>query len=211
MSKGVTLYQLVASPNNLRIRIALNYKKIPFKSVAIPDPRDRTEVVKASGQPLTPVITVGENTVFGSLGILRYLDANFRDTPPLYSEDMKIFREIENWERYASTQFDDSLTLVFRSVFTKSFTPEVGAQASRSLQEATKEIEEKLADSEWLVDNRLTAADIAIGSYVAYGMLPEEYIKLAPFFPQFQEHFTLGNDRPKTRGWVRRILAYDSI
>ncbi len=40
--------------------------------------------MRISGQHLTPVIEHGEVVLFDSAAILRYLDAAFRETPPLF-------------------------------------------------------------------------------------------------------------------------------
>ena len=84
MDRKVTLYDLGPSPNNIKVRLALAYTKIPYEKIPV-DPQDREPLVKVSGQPLAPVMLHGETVVYDSYAILRYLDANFPKTPRLYS------------------------------------------------------------------------------------------------------------------------------
>ena len=86
--------------NNMKVRVALGFKEIPYEFRAI-DPRDRGEIVRLSGQHLTPVMVHGDTVLFDSAAILRYLEANFRDRPPLFGTSHREQWAIEDEELFA--------------------------------------------------------------------------------------------------------------
>ena len=96
MSRTLKLYDLTPSPNNIKARCALAYKKLPHERILV-DPANREPVVKVSTQPLTPVLLHGDTVVFDSYAILLYLDANFPETPRLYRTDRASLKAIEAW------------------------------------------------------------------------------------------------------------------
>ena len=69
--------------NNMKVRVALGFKQIPYEFRTI-DPAQRGEIVRLSGQRLTPLMQHGDRVLFDSAAILRYVEANFRDRPPLF-------------------------------------------------------------------------------------------------------------------------------
>ena len=70
---------------------------------------------EVSGQPLTPVLKHGEQVIFDSASILRYLEANFRDSPQLFSHDYAEMKKIEEWEWFARTDCSRPVGEVFRA------------------------------------------------------------------------------------------------
>ena len=82
-------------------------------------------------------------------------------------------------------------------------------RASEKLHEASAMIEERLQDSDWLVDDRMTAADVTAAPIVFVGMLPPEIGHTGPIAQFFVDNFELGDGRERTRAWAMRVLAYD--
>jgi glutathione S-transferase len=208
MNETVRLYDLAASPNNMKVRIALSYKGIAYEKVPV-NARDRSEVVKISGQPLTPVITHGERVVFDSAAILRYLEANFRDTPPLFSTDAQTMRAIERWEALARTELAQPVSICFGQFFASERDPAESERASKMLGELSGRIEEALANGPWLVGEQMSAADVAAAPAVFYGMVPDAAAAASPIAQFFREHLKLGEGRERTREWVGRVMAHD--
>ena len=102
MSKPLELYQIGGSPNNVRVRIALGFKGLAYDTWDLPMetgqfPFDRSRLVELSGQPRTPVLKHGEVVIFDSGGILRYLEANFRDTPRHLTYLIDVLLKIEHY------------------------------------------------------------------------------------------------------------------
>ena len=208
MSATVKLYDLAPSPNNMKVRVALNYKGIPFEKIPVKS-NDRAEVIRVSGQPLTPVLLHGDVVVFDSGAILRYLDANFRDTPRLFSEDYRTMVEIETWERLGRGDLSRPVGTIFAQYFTEQRDASQIERASRHLHEVSSTLEDRLAMAEWLVGNRMTAADITIAPMIYYGMLPVEVAGRSPLHRFFGDHLHLGGGRDRTRAWTLKVMAHD--
>ncbi len=207
MSDKVTLYELPPSPNNMKVRIALNYKKIPFEAVVVGF-EDREAVVKASGQPLTPALTHGDRAIFDSSAILRYLDANF-DGPKLFGTERPAIREIEEWEQWQHTDGKRPTVMIVSELLGFSDPkPDTGAKASARLNDITARIEERLGESDWLVGDAMTAADVLNAPWMAYGILPAERAAEGPMMKHFHENLKLGEGREKTRAWIGRVMSH---
>lgn len=209
MTAPITLHQLPGSPNNIKVRIALNYKGISWTSAPFsldgPLPGNRTKLVELSCQPFTPVLRHGETVVFDSGSILRYLEANFPDTKPIFSTDYGRMREIETWELACKTEIGPSIGAIFGQVFVPE--PDFGVceEATRLIQEKTACYEEKLSASPYLMGSELTAADIVTVPFVNLAMIepsPDE----GPIYAFFRENLHLGEGRDSVRAWVRRVM-----
>ncbi len=206
MTEAVKLYDLAASPNNMKVRIALAFKGIPYEKILVPS-RDRSEVIRISGQPLTPVLAHGGVVIFDSGAILRYLDANVRRDPPLFSSDYDTMHEIEEWEHLSRTLLGEPVDLIFEEYFAEEKDSSAGERASRMLRDATARFEERLSGREWLVGDAMTAADVSTAPFIHYGMVPPAAAD--PIARFFAGHLKLGGGRDRTRAWVTRVMSYD--
>lgn len=196
MSESVEIYGFDTS-NNFKVRVALGYKGIPFAFHRI-DPADRDEVVRISGQFLTPVLVHGEVVLFDSAAILRYLEANFQHTPRLFGNDRDEQWAIEDWERFGRGPLAEGMMKVVHArVSGGGDDPEMHARAARSFARAVDRVVERLAHREWLVGDSMTAADVTCAAVVfriaGTGVLP---------MPD-----ELGN----VPAWVERVMAYDRV
>jgi glutathione S-transferase len=208
------LHELTGSPNSVRVRIALGYKGLEYerKPVEHEDfPGDRGPVVKLSRQPRLPVLQHGQTTIFDSGGILRYLEANFPDTPPIFVQDYATFPEIERWEMFARNEIGEPIGLIFGLALAQDSDDEVIARANRLLAEKTSVLEDRLSSAEFLVGDHLTAADITCAAPLYLADLTEEMAGSHPVTGFFRAHLRLGEDRDKTRAWVRRVMAHDPV
>lgn len=208
MSEKLKLYDLSPSPNNIKVHIALNLKEIPWERIPV-DFQERSEVVKVSGQPLTPVLVHGDRVIYDSAAILRYLDANFRNTRPLFASDRDTMKVIEEWETFARTELPRPVGMVFQQAFAEKKDPSQFPVGSQLLNELTGRIEDRLAKQRWLAADRITAADVTAAPWVYYGMLPAEAAKLSEIHALFASNLKLGAGRDRTRAWVSRVMAYN--
>lgn len=206
MTSSVTLYALPASPNTMKVRAALAYKKIPHQRIDI-DPTKRDEIVKISGQPLTPVLKHGDAVVYDSYGILRYLDANWRGTPALYSPDRATMKAIETWELFARTDVGPAISTMFGQI--REAQPDLGKirGANEMMNKAAGRVEETLAKSEWLVGATPTAADFTVAMPLYYGVVAAVGPEATPVAGLFARHLKIEN-APKTTGWIRRVMEW---
>lgn len=207
MSQKLSLYNLGPSPNNIKVRLALGFKNLDYETIEI-NPEDRKEIVKVSRQPLTPVLKHGEAVVYDSGAILRYLDANFPDTPSIFAEDADTMQKIEDWERFGKTDLPAPTAMIFHDYFGEK-DPEAGPKASTLLNQMTQGIEEGLEKNEFLCGGRITAADITCAPWVLYGMQDEEVASKLDITMHFYETLKLGEGREKTRAWVKKLMAFD--
>lgn len=208
MTEPLRLLELPPSPNNIKVRIALNYKGLPFEREAI-NPADRSRVIEATGQPLTPALLHGNRALFDSGAILRYLDANFRDTPALFSADSEEMRSIERWEDLAQGELTEPISMGFAQAFADEIdTPKIDA-ACRLLNQRTAGLEEQLSESTWLVGNRMTAADVTVAATILYGARPPGNGKAHPVVEFLLQHLQIGDSRTHTCQWVERVMEHD--
>ena len=214
MSTNLTLHELTGSPNNVKARIALGYKGLKYdrKPVELSEyPGNRDSVVELSRQPRLPVLQDGQTVIFDSGAILRYLEANYPDTPPLFVDDYAAHGQIEQWELFARTQLGEPIGMIFGQAFATEPDPQVIAKANSLLSDCTGVLEDKLSTGEFLVADHLTAADIACAASLYLADLTEEGAQTHPVAGFFHTHLKLGQDRKKTREWLRRVVAYDPL
>jgi len=159
--------------NNLKVRLALAYKGIAHEFRTI-DPAAREEIIRISGQFLTPVLVHGETVLFDSAAILRYLDANFPDTPKLFGGDKQQQWEIEDWERFGRTALAEPMMTVIHGGV--AVTDAIRAEAEAAFTAAVRRLEAHLDGRQWLVGDTLSAADVTCGAVIyrirSGGMLP---------------------------------------
>jgi glutathione S-transferase len=79
---GVKLLQIPFSHNSIKVRRALALKGLSYERENI-NPAVRRRVIKASGQPLTPVLLDNGRAVTDSTEILLYLEERYPATPLL--------------------------------------------------------------------------------------------------------------------------------
>ena len=193
MSDQVVIHGFETS-NNFKVRAGLGFKGIDYRFETI-DPADRSRLIKLSGQPFTPVMVHGDVALFDSGAILRYLEANFRDTPQLFSSDYGIMREIEKWEFFGRIDLHEALMIMVRQRKAGVSDDAETARAAGIFAAATAKLEEALSGREWLAHTRLTAADITCAAVVhrvrAMGA------------------FEMPQDRSSTYAWTDKVMAHD--
>ena len=181
--------------NNFKVRIALGFKEIPYAFKTI-DPADREAILEMSGQPFTPMMVHGDVVMYDSGAIIRYLEANFPDAPRLFSRDYGKMRDIETWEWFCRTELHEPLLIAVRQRISGEHDEVELARGAEILTAATAKLEARLAANEWLVGDRMTAADVT-GGAVAHRFLGMD----AYPFPE---------DRDAIRAWTERVMAFDA-
>ena len=204
----VRLIELPPSPNCIAVRLAAGYKNIPLDRVSILGVPDRSTVIEATGQPFTPAIQHGDVKLYDSGAILRYLDANF-DGPRLYAEDYDEMRELERLEAYAKNNVGAGIGPLFGLMLGRHNDTNAPAEASKALQDATAEIEQRLADKPFLCGDAPLAPDFVMACRAWYGMVPEDKAPAESVEAFFREHLFLGEGRDRVRAWVERCMAFD--
>ena len=207
MSHDLKLHELPPSPNNVKVRMALGYKGLAYERLPIDFdtyPGDRSALVKLSRQPLTPVLQHGDRVIFDSGAILRYLEANFPDTPPLFDGDYQKMKEIEKLEWFSRSRLPEPTATMFQNALSPE--PDMAAvdRACSQMHELTGRLEDLLSHSAFLLGDRPTAADMTAGPYVALTMMSPDMPDAGPVIRFFSKHFKLGDGRARTRAWGQK-------
>ena len=208
MNAPLKLWNLGPSPNSKKVRLALGLKGVPFETVAV-DPMDRAKIVEISGQPLTPVLTHGDTVVFDSGAILRYLDANVKGGPKLFSADYDEMKKIEVWEAWSKSDLAPHVSTIFGQYFAEKKDPSLVTKANAGLNAAAKRLEGDLGEGNWLVGGRPTAADICCASWFSLALLSPEAATSHPILGFFSESLKLDPERQKLRKWYQAIDQHD--
>jgi len=181
--------------NNMKVRVALGYKEIGYEFERI-DPADRGEIVRLSGQHLTPVLVHGDRVLFDSAAILRYLEANFRGRPPLFGSSRDEQWAIEDQELFARTALaGPMMEVVHHRVSGGAVDEAMRARCASAFGAAAGTLIARMAGSQWLVGEHMSAADVTAAA-VVYRVL-----STGLFDPP------AGLDA--IRRWVDRVMAYD--
>lgn len=203
----LTLFTLPPSPFNIKVRLALGAKGLAYESVACTGFDGREAMVEATGQPLTPILQHEGRSIYDSFGIVRYLDANF-EGPRLYRESREGMREIEGWENL--TRF--GLGPVFGQTINglmEGKTPADLEPFNRMYNEYVPQIEAALEQHEFLVDNELSAADLAIAPFLHYGTLDASTLDPQALSGMIAGVLRLSPRFAKTREWTERVMQND--
>jgi len=206
--RPVRVYDLGPSPNSKKVRLALGYKGIDHERVAV-DPADRSTMLALSGQPLTPVLTHGDTVVFDSGAILRYLEANVKREPRLFSEDRERMHAIESWELFTRTELGPQVGALFGQYFAPEKDPAAIARANEGLDRCAARLEEALSPSGWLVGDQLTAADLSCAASLGLALLTEKQAAVHPIMTFFRENFRIAPEREALRRWYGAVDAND--
>ena len=198
--------QLLATPfstNVERVRLALGHKGLDAELVAV-DPADRAPVVRASGQPLVPVLLDDGRVVADSLAILRYLETR-RPDPPLYPRDPA--------ERARGDVFLDWFDRVWKvapnAIEAEEARPEPDAARLRALAAELRgsldRFEALLGAGDFLL-GPFGAADAVAWPFLRYGLgtPPGDDER---FHALLAENLALGDGYPRMRGWIARVDA----
>jgi glutathione S-transferase len=208
VSKDIRLWDLGPSPNSKKVRLALGFKGVDYERIAV-DPADRDAVVEVSGQPLTPVLAHGETIIYDSGAILRYLDANVKTGPRLFSETREGMKEIEGWEAWSRQQLGSQVGTLFGQAFAEVRSPEVIAAVNERFNALAGELEGELGETSTLVGDRHTAADIFCASYVSLAVMTPSQAASHPILSFFAESLQLDQRYEKLREWYRAINKFD--
>ena len=206
----MTLYHRSTSPDSMQVRIALNYKNIPFEEVLLAPP-DRAGLERDSKQPRAPVLSHNGSVVAESGAILRYLEAAFSETPPLFSADEDTLSEIERWENLGQGELKQCVATLLHNCLAATPDMEELESASEQFYEIIGKFEERLERGPWLVEELLTAADVITGPAICYGMLMPSFSTLGSLGQAIAERFKLGVQRARTEEWVMRVMAFDRL
>ncbi|MFK5956278.1 MAG: glutathione S-transferase family protein [Planctomycetota bacterium] len=200
------LYTLPLSPFNTKVRLALKLKGLTYEEVKFSGFDDRDPVVEVSGQPLTPVLVDGDKAIYDSFGILRYLDANFPG-PRLFSSNRETMQRIQEWERFGA-ELGGIISMVLTQAFNDKIDDQATAQAQALLDTVPQALEDALADSDYLMGDVITAADLTVVPFLRFPIWDADDVDF-PLAKFVAERLTLSAKFSRVHAWVARVMELD--
>ena len=206
----IKLMEFHRSSNCAKVRIALNFKGIPFQTQEMSG-ADRAPMMKAANWPLVPVIVDGDVTMRDSEAILHYLEANYRDRPSLTPASADDIRKGESIVREAQRQLGPALRKIFGQALKNPAERDPGAMEGivEEIARAADGLERELAGKKFLVEDRMTMYDILAAAPLMITLPRPDYAAQSPMWAYFAEHLSLAPRLVNVRGWLDRVLAYD--
>ena len=163
---AIDLYWGSGSAHCWRVLLALEHKGVPWNSHLLKlDQQEHKapQMLAMNPRGKVPVLRDDDYVVFESVAILYYLDLRFPQ-PPIFGTGAQeagvIMRVIEEYQAY----IEPSLLQVLEALPEKR-APRIDEQVTEAMIRIASEartIERRLAQSEWVVGERFSAADMVI-------------------------------------------------
>jgi glutathione S-transferase len=191
------------------VRYALGIRGAAYTTVEIGD-NDTQKVIDISGQPLTPMLKHGDTVTFDSAAIVRYIDANILG-PKLFSSNLDEMRAIESWESRTRAEILNPYLQMIGQVRSGSMDETIIAQCKAVFMQGASHVESALNEHGFLIGERLTAADIFCGCYLAYGFLTAQEAGSRPLSLWALKNIALAPSHPKLSVWFEQLRAVDKV
>ena len=193
-------WDLAPSPNNIKVRMALRFKEVPFETIPV-DPMDRSALVEVSGQELSPVIEDRGIVLNDSEGILQYLDANYRASRRLFPATRQARQECEGWKGVLDKKLVPRWLPIFLFGIGRRAELEPGAQ--EGFREGLEWLENELGDADTFKGEEMSICDLRVAEWATYALPGEELIQRVPLFRRFKEHYGVPDDAlPRLRRFM---------
>jgi glutathione S-transferase len=198
----ITLYRARFSTNVERVALTLALKGLEAESVWITYD-DRSAVERVSGQPLVPVLDYDGQILVESMDIVRSLDERHPE-PPLYPAAHAA--EIEQFVDWFNGTWKGPPNEIEAELGKPQPDEARIAALERTMIESLDRFEQMLAGSDYLLGDRLTAADICAFPFLKYATLhdPEDG---ELFHIILRDRQRDGRDRPRLAAWIDRVGA----
>jgi glutathione S-transferase len=201
----VRVLRIPFSTNVERVALAAGHKQVELTWVDV-NPADRSPVVELSGQPLVPVLDVGDGeVVVDSMAIVAWIEER-RPDPPLWPADAARRAEVDT--------FVDWFNLVWKGppnrIADELARPEadeaaIAADAAR-LRASLPRFEALLDGRDFLLGDVFGAADLCAFPFLRYGVAHDPADDEL-FHRVLADHLPIAGRLPRLEAWVRRIDA----
>lgn len=166
---SIVIHGVGGSPFVRKVRVALAEKGIAYESNPVmpgmtPDGYQKLHPLKK-----VPVLQDGDFVLPDSSCILAYLERT-HPSPPLVSSDPRELARALWFEEYSDTKLSETIGPIFfnrfvkKNIFKQEPDEEVIRQKLVDIQPLFDYLEGELGDADYLVGNRFSVADIAVGS-----------------------------------------------
>jgi glutathione S-transferase len=163
---AIELFWGSGSPYSWRVQLALEYKRLTYESRVLQFSKQEhksPQMLRMNPRGRVPVLKDGDFVVFESLACLLYLDRKYPE-PPIFGrtpeEAGTIMRVICEYQAYAENQ----LTQIVSAVFFENMDERVDVitRATHVVAGEARTIEGRLSNSDWLVGEHVSAADMVV-------------------------------------------------
>ena len=205
---AIELYWGSGSPFAWRVMLALEVKRLPYESRLLEFSKDEHKTpayLRLNPRGKVPTLKDGDFVIYESLAIMSYIDRKYPD-PPLFGKTPEetglIWRALAECESYILPAGDKVVRPIF---FGKGLDKvEEIQEAAETLRRELKTIDKRLAGSDWLVGDKISAADIGVFPLVQ--LLSRAASKEAAR-PLNLGLLPLDQSFPNVAKWVQRIEA----
>jgi glutathione S-transferase len=198
----IRLYRAPYSTNVERVAITLALKGLEAESVWI-SYDDRGPVEEVSGQPFVPVLDYDGEILTESMDIVRALDERHPE-PPLYPAEHAT--DVEDFVDWFNGSWKGPPNQIEAELGKPHPDEALIGELEHQLRSALDRFEHMLEDSDYLLGDTLTAADICAFPFLKFATLDD---------PDDDELFHLilrdrqrdGRQRPRLAAWIERVNA----
>jgi len=163
---AIELYWGSGSPFAWRVMLTLEVKRLPYESKLLEFSKQEHKTpayLQLNPRGKVPTLKDGDFVLYESIAIMAYLDRKY-PTPPIFGTTAEqtglIWRLVLECESYLLGAGDKVVRPLFFGKGLENVN-EIQTAAELILREL-KIVDERLADSNWLVGGEISAADIAI-------------------------------------------------
>jgi len=205
---AIELYWGSGSPFAWRVMLTLEVKGLEYESKLLEFSKGDHKTpayLKLNPRGKVPSLKDGDFVLYESLAIMSYIDRKYPD-PPLFGKTPEetglIWRWLAECESYVVSAGDKLVRPIFFGQGLERV--EEIQQGVQTLRDEFKRLDERLARSQWLVGDKLSAADI--------GIFPITQLVLRAASKEAAQPFNLGflpleQRFPNIARWVQRIEA----
>lgn len=173
-----------ADARSFRALWALEELRVPYTLHLLPFPPRVREPSYLDANPLgtIPLLIDGETRMTESAAIVQYVAVKHGPTPLAVAPDEPGYGEWLNWLHFgeATLTFPQTLVLRYRMLEPpERRLPQAADDYAQWFHSRLRHVERALAEQEWLVADRFTAADISVG----YALLLAKSLKIDNGFP----------------------------
>lgn len=207
---AIDVYWGSGSPFSWRVLLALELKRLAYSNHLLQFSKQEhksPQMLSLNFRGRVPVLKDGDYVVFESLAVLFYLDQKYPD-PPLFGRSPEeagvIMRVICEYQAYA----EEHVMKIVKAFFTRTPGHTVHAdelaESMHVVASEARSIEARLAKSDWVVGESISAADIVI--FPSLQILLRALAK--PGAEDLSSRFLpLEVNYPALSGWVSRVEA----
>lgn len=195
MNKDITLYSYRRCPFAIRVRLTLHEKELSFRTIE-ENLKEMSEAIKRlHPEAKVPLLLDGDIIVYESSIITEYLDDQY-PIHPLMPKDAKSRMCVREWTYWCNQIFKPQIDIVkYGTDRLAQIEVEV---ASEKLQECLSRIDQALINSDWLVGESMSLADIHLFPFY------RQIQRMNPPYPWIQKY-------PRTAEWYSRIIQRPSF